>query len=83
MKSALKSWVLLWFPTPKVSASIITDGDIRRAVQKHDEFHSLTAADFMSTNFKTIAADDMVNDALELMDLYKEQRWRLLIKQKQ
>ncbi|HHT60753.1 MAG: KpsF/GutQ family sugar-phosphate isomerase [Paludibacteraceae bacterium] len=54
-----------------VVTGIITDGDIRRAVQKHDEFHSLTAADFMSTNFKTIAADDMVNDALELMDLYK------------
>ncbi|MDD3405972.1 MAG: KpsF/GutQ family sugar-phosphate isomerase [Sphingobacteriia bacterium] len=54
-----------------IVTGIITDGDIRRAVQKYDDFHSLKAGDFMSPNYKTIGANDMVNDALELMDLYK------------
>ncbi len=50
---------------------IITDGDIRRAAQRFDDLKTLRAADFMSHGFKRIAADMMVNDALELMDRYK------------
>ena len=50
---------------------IITDGDIRRAVQTHDDLQSLRASDIMSHGFKRIGADEMVNDAMELMDLYK------------
>ena len=50
---------------------IITDGDIRRAAQRFDDLKTLRAADFMSVGFKRIAADMMVNDALELMDRYK------------
>ena len=71
VKSALKSWVLLWFPTPRCRNRHHYRWRYSPCRSEHDEFHSLTAADFMSTNFKTIAADDMVNDALELMDLYK------------
>lgn len=47
---------------------IITDGDIRRAIQKHDDLKSLTAAMFMTTNFKSISKDNLLSDALALMD---------------
>ncbi|MDR3653283.1 MAG: KpsF/GutQ family sugar-phosphate isomerase [Paludibacter sp.] len=50
---------------------IITDGDIRRAIQKFDELKNLTAADFMTPGFKRIAPDELLTEALELMDLNK------------
>ena len=50
---------------------IITDGDIRRAVQKHEELQTLTAKDFMTHSFKSVLATDMINDALEIMDVNK------------
>ena len=46
---------------------IITDGDIRRAIQKYDDILSRKAADFMTYGFKKIAANAPVHDALELM----------------
>ena len=50
---------------------IITDGDIRRAIQRNDEFKQLTAYDFMTQGFKRIAMDELLSDALEMMDLNK------------
>ena len=50
---------------------IITDGDIRRAIQKHDELKNLTAGDFMTQGFKRINQDELLTEALELMDLNK------------
>ncbi|UNY97608.1 KpsF/GutQ family sugar-phosphate isomerase [Zhouia spongiae] len=47
---------------------IITDGDIRRMLNKHDKINGLKAADIMSGNPKTIEADAMAVDALELME---------------
>ena len=50
---------------------IITDGDIRRAIQRFDEIKQLTAADFMTYGFKRIAQNELITEALEMMDLNK------------
>ena len=50
---------------------IITDGDIRRAIQRFDEIKQLTAADFMTHGFKRIDQNELITDALEMMDLNK------------
>ena len=50
---------------------IITDGDIRRAIQRYDEIKQLTAADFMTYGFKRIAQNELITEALEMMDLNK------------
>lgn len=47
---------------------IITDGDIRRTLEKQDSFVGLSARDIMSKNPKTIALDAMVVDALNMME---------------
>lgn len=47
---------------------IITDGDIRRAIQKFDDIKHLKALDFMTSGFKRIHKNDMLSEALEMMD---------------
>lgn len=51
-----------------VLIGIITDGDIRRMLEKHDHFIGITARDIMTKKPKTIALDNMVVDALNLME---------------
>lgn len=46
---------------------VITDGDIRRMLNKHDNISTLTAKDIMSTNPKTVNTDMLAIKALELM----------------
>lgn len=46
---------------------IITDGDLRRMLEKTDSFKDLQAKDIMSTNPKTIAADVLAVNALDEM----------------
>lgn len=46
---------------------IVTDGDIRRMLNKHDNIKGLTAADIMSENPKTVETDTLAIKALELM----------------
>jgi arabinose-5-phosphate isomerase len=46
---------------------IITDGDLRRMLEKSTDFSSLTAMDIMSENPRTIASDTLVVNALSLM----------------
>jgi arabinose-5-phosphate isomerase len=46
---------------------IITDGDIRRMMQKHDDVDGLTAVDIMSSNPKTISSNTLAVDALKIM----------------
>jgi len=46
---------------------IITDGDIRRMLYKNIAIEKHTAADIMSVNPKTIEADALVSDALNIM----------------
>ena len=48
---------------------IITDGDIRRAIQKYNDVH-ITAADVMSPSYKYIAKNALLTDALAVMDTY-------------
>ncbi|XLS28458.1 SIS domain-containing protein [Flavobacteriaceae bacterium M23B6Z8] len=47
---------------------IITDGDIRRMLNKYDDISVLTARDIMSSNPKRIEADAMAVDALDMME---------------
>ncbi len=46
---------------------IITDGDLRRMLMKHPNIEEVKAADIMTRNPKTIEKNDLVVNALELM----------------
>jgi arabinose-5-phosphate isomerase len=46
---------------------IITDGDLRRMLEKTNDFKALTAADIMGRNPKTIAAEALATEALDEM----------------
>ena len=48
---------------------IITDGDLRRAIQKYDDLH-ITARDIMTPSYKHIYKDALLSDALAIMDQY-------------
>lgn len=47
---------------------LITDGDIRRAIQNYDDLKTLQAHRFMTRQFKSIHQEALLTDALELMD---------------
>ena len=47
---------------------IITDGDIRRMLNKTDTISGLTAKDIMTVSPKTIKTTDMVSDALNILE---------------
>ena len=47
---------------------IITDGDIRRMLEKYDDFSHLKALDIMTKNPKKIQLDDMVVEAFNIME---------------
>jgi arabinose-5-phosphate isomerase len=46
---------------------IITDGDVRRAILKHNDVQ-ITASDIMTPSYKHIAKDALLSDALATMD---------------
>ena len=46
---------------------LITDGDVRRAIESSDDFFSLQAQDFMTTSFNSVSPDQLASDCLELM----------------
>lgn len=48
---------------------IITDGDLRRAIQKYDDLH-ITAEDIMTPSYKHIHKDALLSDALAIMDQF-------------
>lgn len=48
---------------------IITDGDLRRALQKYDNLH-VSAKEIMTPDFKYIEQDALLSEALALMDQY-------------
>ena len=53
-------------------AGIITDGDIRRAMEDNEQsFFTLTAADFPTKTPKTVAPDERLAEAERLMNQYK------------
>ena len=47
---------------------IITDGDIRRMLNDHDNIAGVTAADIMTRNPKTITSEELAADALNRME---------------
>jgi arabinose-5-phosphate isomerase len=47
---------------------IITDGDIRRMLNKTETISGLTAQDIMTKNPKMIKSTDMVSDALNILE---------------
>ncbi|MBE0391114.1 arabinose-5-phosphate isomerase [Flavobacterium sp. 7E] len=47
---------------------IITDGDIRRMLNERDSFADLSAKDIMTKNPKLIQSNDMVTDALNILE---------------
>ncbi|HXG50330.1 MAG TPA: KpsF/GutQ family sugar-phosphate isomerase [candidate division Zixibacteria bacterium] len=49
---------------------VITDGDLRRGLQKHDRIFELKAADLMTRSPKTIVRDALAAEAVEIMEKY-------------
>lgn len=49
-------------------AGLITDGDLRRALQAHDDIRALSAREVMTANPITIAPEARLIDALQLME---------------
>jgi arabinose-5-phosphate isomerase len=49
-------------------AGIVTDGDLRRALEAHDDIRPLRAAAIMTASPTTIAPDARLQDALRLME---------------
>jgi arabinose-5-phosphate isomerase len=78
LKSSLKQVVIAmtrhpWGAACVVDSSgalrgIITDGDLRRALQAHDDIRALCAADVMTVQPITIGPDALLLDALRLME---------------
>lgn len=50
---------------------VITDGDIRRMLNAYDQISSLKARDIMSLHPKTIEADALASDAVDLMETHR------------
>lgn len=51
------------------SIGIFTDGDLRRLIERGVDVRSLTAQDVMHANPRTVSADALAVDAVELMEL--------------
>lgn len=51
-------------------AGVITDGDLRRMLEKADNLGALTAADIMNTQPKKIEADELAVNAMQLLEQY-------------
>jgi arabinose-5-phosphate isomerase len=49
-------------------AGLITDGDVRRALQAHDDIRTLAASDVMTTSPVSVGPETLVHDALCLME---------------
>ncbi|TAL68943.1 MAG: KpsF/GutQ family sugar-phosphate isomerase [Bacteroidetes bacterium] len=52
---------------------IITDGDVRRILQKHDDFRNLKVEDVMTSNPISIKQELLLNEALSLMEQRESQ----------
>ena len=51
-------------------AGVITDGDLRRFIQKGADFTKATAGDLASRHPKTIGMDDLAAKAVEMMERF-------------
>ena len=46
---------------------VITDGDIRRVIEKRKNIEDIIASEFMSSNPKVLKSDILANEALKIM----------------
>jgi arabinose-5-phosphate isomerase len=46
---------------------LITDGDVRRAIESSEDFLALKAIDFMTKKFSLVPSDQLASDCLEAM----------------
>ena len=46
---------------------LITDGDVRRAIESSEDFLALNAIDFMTKKFSSVSSDQLASDCLETM----------------
>lgn len=53
--------------TDSLLLGVITDGDLRRLLERNISINSVSAADVMTTTPKTIGADELAIDALDIM----------------
>jgi arabinose-5-phosphate isomerase len=51
-------------------AGVITDGDLRRMLEKTDAINTLKAADIMNKTPKSIDADELAVNAMQLLEKY-------------
>jgi arabinose-5-phosphate isomerase len=51
-------------------AGVITDGDIRRSLQRGEDFQKMSAGQLASRNPKTIGPDDLAAKGVEIMERY-------------
>jgi arabinose-5-phosphate isomerase len=49
-------------------AGLVTDGDVRRALQAHDDIRTLTASDVMTKSPVSVGPEALAHDALSLME---------------
>jgi arabinose-5-phosphate isomerase len=49
-------------------SGIITDGDLRRALQAHDDIRLLDASEIMTTSPITISPETLIHEALRVME---------------
>jgi len=54
----------------KKCIGIITDGDLRRAIQRYDDLNNVVARDVMTPSYKHIHKEALMSDALAIMDRY-------------
>ena len=54
-------------------AGLITDGDLRRALERHEDIRGLSAADVMTGRPATVPPDALLRDALALMETRNRQ----------
>jgi arabinose-5-phosphate isomerase len=47
---------------------LVTDGDVRRALERHDDIRTLSAGDVMTKSPVTVGPEALVHDALRLME---------------
>ena len=46
---------------------IVTDGDVRRAIDKSNYFFDMTAQDIMTTGFVSVTQDELATECLKIM----------------
>ncbi|MBC7850870.1 MAG: CBS domain-containing protein, partial [Chitinophagaceae bacterium] len=51
-------------------SGIITDGDLRRMLEKNDSLQGVKATDIMTTHPRTVSADALAVEALDLLRTY-------------